>query len=78
MSCKPDGKLKNTYFVQKETKAFNIYSRTIGGFCEERFHGSALIAREVATVSAAPLLCLEIPYPARELHEKGTFLRNTL
>lgn len=34
MSCKPDGKLKNTYFVQKETKAFNIYSRTIGGFCE--------------------------------------------
>lgn len=33
MSYKPDGKLKNMYFVQEEAKSFQ-HLHTIGGFVE--------------------------------------------
>lgn len=79
MSCEPDGKLKNTPFVQKETKPFKTIQLTLvllGASVKEQFHGSALIATQFTTVSTVPLLTLEIAHLTRELCEKAMFLLN--
>lgn len=55
-SCKPDGKLKNMYFVQEETKLFqHLFTYYWGGSVKDQFHVAALIAGEFATVNVAPL-----------------------
>lgn len=58
-SCKPDGKLQNTPFVQEETKPFKTIQHTLvllGVSVKEQFHGSAPVVTQFTTVSTAPLL----------------------